>query len=49
MLNRIKENGMKIHKDKCLFQVSFLEYLGFRLDKAEIHKNKDKVKVVKAA
>lgn len=38
VLSRIKENG-KIHKDKCLFQISSL---GFRLNKDGINEPQGK-------
>ena len=49
VLNRIKENGITINKEKCLFLVNSLEYLGFVLDGNGIHKTQDKVRAVKEA
>ena len=49
VLERIKENGMKINKDKCLFKVPSVEYLGFIIDGKGIHKTKEKIKAVMEA
>ena len=46
VLDRIRENGMKINKNKCLFKVPSVEYLGFIIDGNGIHKTKEKIKAV---
>ena len=46
VLERIRENGMKINKKKCLFRVPSVEYLGFIIDGKGIHKTKEKIKAV---
>lgn len=49
VLKRMKENGIKINKDKCLFNVSSVKYLGFVIDGNGIHKTEDKIRAVKEA
>ena len=49
VLNRIKENGLRIKKEKCHFNVSSIEYLGFVVDKDGVHKTDDKVRAVRDA
>ena len=46
VLQRIKENGMKMHQNKCTFGVSSIEYLGFIIDGKGIHKTEEKVKAI---
>ena len=49
VLQRIKENGMKMHQNKCTFGVSSIEYLGFIIDGTGIHKTEEKVKAIREA
>lgn len=49
MLQCIKENGLKVRKDKCHFQVPSVEYLGFVMDGQGIHKTSEKIKAVQDA
>ena len=49
VLDRLKENGIKVNKEKCLFLVDKVEYLGFVLDGQGIHKTQDKIRAVNAA
>ena len=49
VLDRIKDHDIKINKEKCLFQVSEVEYLGFIIDKDGVHKTKEKVKAIENA
>lgn len=49
VLQRMQENGIQVHKDKCKFQVSSVEYLGFIINEQGIHKTRDKVQAVQDA
>ena len=49
VLERIQENGMKIHRNKCSFGVSSVEYLGFIIDGQGVHKTNEKVRAVQTA
>ena len=49
VLERMKENGLKINKSKCQFKVPSVEYLGFIIDEKGIHKTKEKIKAVTEA
>ena len=49
VFDRIKENGLRIRKDKCQFKVKAVEYLGFYIDEKGIHKTKDKVSAIRQA
>ena len=49
VFKRIKENGLKIKKEKCIFATSKVEYLGFKVDAQGIHKTTDKVEAIRNA
>ena len=49
VLQRMQDNGLKVRRDKCHFEVSSLEYLGFNLDGQGIHKTRDKVRAIQDA
>ena len=49
VLERMKENGLRINKSKCQFKVPSVEYLGFIIDGKGIHKTKGKIKAVTEA
>ena len=49
VLQRILENGIKIQRNKCVFQVSSVEYLGFFIDGKGVHKANEKVRTVQSA
>ena len=49
VLQRIKENSMKMYQNKCTFEMSSIEYLGFIIDGKGIHKAEEKVKAIREA
>ena len=49
VLQRILDNGIRIQKNKCSFEVSSVEYLGFVINGQGIHKTDDKVRAIKNA
>ena len=46
VLDRIKEHGLRVKREKCHFKVPSIEYLGFLVDKDGVHKTDDKVRAV---
>ncbi|KAG8174022.1 hypothetical protein JTE90_008260 [Oedothorax gibbosus] len=46
---RLKKAGLRAKKEKCLFGVPEVEFLGFRVDKTGIHPSKGKVEAIRAA
>ena len=49
VLQKIKDHGLRIKKQKCLFAVKELEFLGFKITDSGIHKTNDKIKAIKEA
>jgi ribosome assembly protein YihI (activator of Der GTPase) len=46
VLARLKENNLKVNKDKCNFFQKCINYLGHTIDKEGLHKNKEKVEAI---
>ena len=49
VLSRIQENGIKVQRNKCVFGVASLEYLGFIINGDGIHKTDEKIRAVQLA
>lgn len=45
-LQRLREYGLKVRKEKCAFFQASLEYLGHVIDEAGLHKNPSKTKAI---
>lgn len=46
VLDRLKENGLKLKKEKCDFFVKKVKYLGYIIDPEGIHADPDKIKPI---
>lgn len=46
VLKRLHDAGLKANKDKCLFGVSEVDFLGYRIDAKGIHPSKSKVEAI---
>lgn len=49
VLEAIKQNGLKVRKDKCHFEETSVEYLGFKVDGQGIHKTASRIKAIRDA
>ena len=47
VLSRLKEAGLRLHKDKCEFMVPAVKYLGHIIDATGLHPAADKLKAVR--
>lgn len=46
VLQRLKENNLRVNREKCQFFKKSINYLGHTIDEEGIHKNKDKVTAI---
>lgn len=49
VLKILREDGLRLNKDKCEFFKTALEYLGFHINQCGIHKTTEKVKAIATA
>uniref|UniRef100_A0A5S6QL73 RNA-directed DNA polymerase n=1 Tax=Trichuris muris TaxID=70415 RepID=A0A5S6QL73_TRIMR len=49
VLQRLDKAGIRLQRDKCLFGVQEVEYVGFRIDKLGVHPTQQKVEAVQKA
>lgn len=49
VLNRLGKAGLRVKKDKCLFMVPSVKFLGHRIDAKGLHPLKEKVEAIEAA
>ena len=49
MLERLRQAGLQVNKDKCYFMQLSVEYLGHRINAEGLHPIPTKVKAVKEA
>ena len=47
VLRRLKEQGLRLKKNKCQFLQPSVKYLGYEIDAAGLHTAPEKVKAVK--
>ena len=48
VLQRLTEAGLKLSRDKCVFNASSVSYLGHIVDKNGVHTDPDKIQKVKS-
>jgi hypothetical protein len=46
VLKKLKDNNLKLNKDKCIFFKKSINYLGHTIDADSLHKNSDKIKAI---
>ncbi|KHJ44154.1 reverse transcriptase [Trichuris suis] len=49
VLARLSEVGVRLRRDKCIFGVKEVEYLGFRIDSQGVHPTAEKVEAIQKA
>jgi len=49
VLSRLSKAGLRLHKDKCTFMTTSVQYLGYKIDAQGIHPTQAKVKAIKEA
>ena len=49
VLKKLSESGLRLKKDKCLFLVSSVVFLGHKIDSAGLHPLPDKIEAIEAA
>ena len=49
VLERLRQCGVRIRRDKCFFLKTSVEYLGHRIDAEGIHPTDDKIEAITAA
>ena len=49
VLKRLSESGLRLKKDKCLFLVSSVVFLGHKIDSAGLHPLPDKIEAIESA
>lgn len=47
VLDRLRANGLKINKEKCIFLADSVSYLGYIIDKQGVHTDPEKIKAIK--
>lgn len=49
VLQKLKDNNLRVNKEKCHFFKKSINYLGHTIDKDGLHKNQDKIKAISNA